>query len=286
MDCSVTMDISDGWKKAARIQQRPVIGRMRLCARWLKFALRSLKAGYFDFAWNAFRAELRLVWLTVRDIIPKGQKVECNICGWTGYDFYPNVGWGFNERSVYCPGCVCLDRYRSLAIILWARTEFFSPDTYVIEVAPARNFQKYCLEQKNKENYISFDIGRFAMEKGDLTQMRYGDNIADYFLCFHVLEHLEDDLRALSEIRRVLKLGGLAILQVPIDWDLAQTYEYPAPNPRDVGHVRRYGRDFADRISSHGFQVSIVTVADCVANSEIDQFRLSKEPVFFAKKVI
>jgi hypothetical protein len=182
--------LPDNWNKAVRIPQKPFTGRVRLLARWSKSAARSFKAGYFDFAENAFHAQLQLAWLTMKDIISSRKNIECNICGWTGYDFYPNVGWGYNERSILCPGCDCLDRYRSLAIILWTQTDFFSPDTLVIEVAPPRNFQKYCLLQKNIKNYVSFDIERFAMEKDDLTHMHYQDNIADYFLCFHVLEHI------------------------------------------------------------------------------------------------
>jgi len=279
-------EFSDWRNKAKTVRERPVIGRMRLFARWSKSTLRSLKAGHFDFAVNVLRAQAELIWLTLRDVSTRSKRVECNICSWTGYDFYPNVGWGYNDKSVLCPGCGCLDRYRSLAIILWTRTEFFSPDTHVIEVAPSYNFQKYCLKQKNNKNYISFDIKRFAMEKGDITQMHYQDNTADYFLCFHVLEHIEKDVQALEEIRRVLKPGGIAILQVPIDWDAEKTHEYSCPDARDVGHVRRYGRDFAQRISLSGFEVSEVSVAECTTESEIERFRLPREPIFFAKKVM
>ena len=253
-------------------------------ARWSKSALISLKAGYFDFVVNALLAQAKLIWLIIRDVVLKSQRVECNTCSWTSYDFYPNVGWGYKDNSVICPGCGCLDRYRSLAIILWERTMFFSPDTYVIEVAPSPNFQKYCLEQKGSKNYVSFDIQRVAMERGDITQMRYQDNIADYFLCFHVLEHIEKDTRALEEIRRVLKPGGQAILQVPTDWDQEKTHEYSSPNPRDVGHVRCYGKDFPQRISLSGFKVSSVSVSDFLTDSEIKRFGLSREPVFLATK--
>lgn len=279
------MDLADSWNKAVRIPQKPLMGRIRLLARFVKRALKSLRPGYLDFAWNAFRAQVQLAGLTVKDLGTLRKKVQCNICGWAGSEFYPNVGWGYDEKHTICPGCDCLDRYRSLAVILWTRTKFFDPDTYVIEVAPVRNFQKYCLLQKKNNNYVNFDIERAAMEKGDLIQMHYQDSVADYFLCFHVLEHIQDEAKALSEIRRVLKPGGLAILQVPIDWDLAKTYEYCAPNPRDVGHVRRYGRDFSDRVSSQGFEVSKVSSLECTSEEAVRQFGLSREPVFLAKKV-
>jgi ubiquinone/menaquinone biosynthesis C-methylase UbiE len=114
--------------------------------------------------------------------------------------------------------------------------------------------------------------------------MHYQDNIADYFLCFHVLEHIEKDAHALEEIRRVLKPGGMAVLQVPIDWNVEKTFEYSCAEPRDVGHVRRYGRDFTQRISLSGFEVSEVSVTEFLTESEIERFGLSKEPIFFATK--
>ncbi len=275
---------SSAWRHKERmVRKRPVIGRMRLFARWSKSVLRSLRAGYLDFALNAILAQTILIWLTIRDVF-SSTRVECNICGWTGYDFYPNVGWGFNHRSVICPGCGCLDRYRSLTVILWARTNFFSPDTYVIEVAPCPKFQTYCLQQKNNKNYVSFDINRFAMEKADITRMQYRDNIADYFVCIHVLEHIEKDTQALKEILRVLKPGGQAILQVPADWDAEKTREYSCPDPRNTGHVRQYGKDFAQRISLSGFEVSAISVSECLSESEIERFGLSREPVFLATK--
>jgi SAM-dependent methyltransferase len=170
-------------------------------------------------------------------------------------------------------------------VVLWQYTDFFSPDTTVIEVAPPRNFQKYCLRQKSDRNYISFDIERFAMERGDITQMHYQDNMADYLLCFHVLEHIKDEGLALSEIHRVLKPGGSAILQVPIDWQVEKTREYPAPNPRDVGHVRRYGRDFPQLVSASGFKVTEVSATECVHPEEVERFGLSREPIFLAKRI-
>ena len=46
------------------------------------------------------------------------------------------------------------------------------------------------------------------MEKGDITAMHYAAESCDYFLCFHVLEHVPDDIAAIREIFRVLRPGG------------------------------------------------------------------------------
>ena len=75
-------------------------------------------------------------------------------------------------------------------------------------------------------DYTSFDLARHTMERGDITAMRYDTDSVDFFVCFHVLEHVADEAAALSEIHRVLRPGGTAVLQVPVDWDLAETYEY------------------------------------------------------------
>ena len=112
--------------------------------------------------------------------------------------------------------------------------------------------------------------------------MRYLDSSADYFICFHVLEHIPDEHLALAEIHRVLKPGGVAVLQVPVDWHVAATREYPAPDPRDVGHVRRHGADFPERIAAAGFHVTGRSVLDVFTPDTVSRFGMSPEPIFFA----
>ena len=132
-------------------------------------------------------------------------------------------------------------------------------------------------------DYTSFDLARHAMERGDITAMRYDTDSVDFFVCFHVLEHVADEAAALSEIRRVLRPGGTAVLQVPVDWDLAETYDYATPDPREVGHVRRYGRDLRSRLADHGFDVDLVSVPDLVDQETTERFGLSAEPIFLAR---
>jgi hypothetical protein len=76
------------------------------------------------------------------------------------------------------------------------------------------------------------------------------------------------------------------VLQVPVRWDSATTVEYGAPDPREVGHVRAYGRDFAARVAAHGFDVEARSVEACVTAEAIRRFGLSTEPIFFARKPV
>ena len=50
---------------------------------------------------------------------------------------------------------------------------------------------------------------------GEATKLPFDSDYFDLVVCSHVLEHIENDALALSEIKRVLKKSGLAILGVP-----------------------------------------------------------------------
>ena len=96
--------------------------------------------------------------------------------------------------------------------------------------------------------------------------MSFKNDTFDLIICNHVLEHITDDRTAMSEIYRVLKKGGLGILQVPIDKDLEKTYEdktlvskkQRAKHFGQYDHVRIYGRDYKDRLENNGFIVNFI----------------------------
>lgn len=265
------------------IKCQPVIGRCRLAVRWTRFALRSVMMGDFDFVANALASLCRLVGYSLRDVLGNSKRVRCNLCGWEGNRFYPNTGPGYHEMDTICPGCRCQDRHRSLVVVLEERTRFFDDGVEVVEVAPMMRFQEFTLANKST-GYISFDLERFAMERGDITKMRFADRSQDYFLALHVLEHIPEEDKALAEIKRVLKPGGVAILQVPVDWTVEETYEYDKPDRREVGHVRRYGRDFGEHIAAKGFEVESVSVTELVGEDQIKRGGLCPQPFYFARK--
>ena len=70
----------------------------------------------------------------------------------------------------------------------------------------------------------------------------------------------------MRELFRVLKPGGWALLQSPIDPGRAVTYEDPpivSPEARlkaygQRDHVRIYGTDYADRLQDAGFEVKVI----------------------------
>lgn len=82
-----------------------------------------------------------------------------------------------------------------------------------------------------------------------ITEMSFDDASFDCVLCSEVLEHVPDDTKAILEMRRVLKPGGILVVTVPFQkrfW--AEDDEY-------VGHVRRYETgELEKKIRSAGFE--------------------------------
>ena len=126
----------------------------------------------------------------------------------------------------------------------------------------------------------------------DLTALKLEDQSKTLVFCSHVLEHIPDDLKAMSEIFRVLKPDGIAIIQVPI-WQ-EKTYEDFSLTSKEErlkaffqeDHVRIYGVDIQERLESVGFHVEIKTV-DLLPVELIDKYSLSfksTKEVFICRK--
>ena len=59
----------------------------------------------------------------------------------------------------------------------------------------------------------------------DLTTCPLPDHSVDAVIMLNVLEHIEDDARALSQVHRILRTGGLLILEVPAGPNLYDVYD-------------------------------------------------------------
>jgi predicted SAM-dependent methyltransferase len=128
-------------------------------------------------------------------------------------------------------------------------------------------------------SYFTADLkSALASVKTDITNIAYKSNSIDVVLCNHVLEHVPEDRKALTELFRVLIPGGWAILNSPIDLERAETFEDPSiisPQDRERAfgqsdHVRIYGRDYKGRLENAGF---VVTVESYFRDLELHIFR-------------
>ena len=102
----------------------------------------------------------------------------------------------------------------------------------------------------------------------------------DIIFCNHVLEHIEDDAKAISELYRVMKPGGWGILQVPMKNSLEQTYEdFTIKDPKErqkhfgqYDHVRWYGMDYFDRLRKAGFETEPNFYSQKFSEEEIKKY--------------
>lgn len=123
---------------------------------------------------------------------------------------------------------------------------------------------------------------------GDVENLELKDNSQDLIICLHVLEHVNDDRKSLSEMNRVLKPGGIAVFAFPFRSNQL-TYEDPSivdPDERTKAfgqrdHVRFYGEDVAERMSEAGFEVEKTASRDIWSQELISQWALWPDEVFF-----
>ncbi|MDR2885844.1 MAG: methyltransferase domain-containing protein [Rikenellaceae bacterium] len=219
----------------------------------------------------------------------RGEGVECPVCGKHYRELLPQDWNGTTHRNVVCPRCHSVGRFRFMELMLRSRGDFYRPGNKVLHVAPERCFVRK-FEKAFGKDYITADLNSLAAKvRMNVENIPFPDDSFDVVLCNHVLEHVGDDRRAMGEIRRVLRPGGWAMLQVPIDTDRAVTYEDPSITlPRDrriyfgqADHVRLHGRDYPDRLSQAGFRVEENRFADTLTGDQIALHALTPEKVVY-----
>jgi SAM-dependent methyltransferase len=213
-----------------------------------------------------YRFPARLAFFRLRSLLFHGDAVHCPCCGGRFSRF---LHVGSPPRAAACPRCDSRERQRLLHLYLRERTNLFQDRLRVLHIAPEDCLQPILRHSRNLE-YLSADVSPgSAMVSMDIMHMSFANASFDVILCSHVLEHVADDRRAMRELHRVLKPGGWAILQVPVDPARAQTFEDPSvssPEERarlfgQSDHVRVYGRDYEMRLREAGFAVDAVRFA-------------------------
>lgn len=201
-----------------------------------------------------------------------GKKFTCPFCQSSFRRFYPHsqeaslaqhqtlIGMGKRENC-YCPRCFSKDRERLVYMYLKHNTSLFREPGAVLHVAPGKSLELVFLRHPFI-HYVSIDLRpKRAIIQMDITNLGFKNGLFDLILCNHVLQYIPHDRKAMSELFRVLKPGGFAIIQVPICQSLSNTYDnvFNPPEQKRLrgfkGFVRIYGRDYRDRLITAGFQV-------------------------------
>lgn len=193
-------------------------------------------------------------------------------------------GYDVQRPNVLAPGTLSLERHRLLWLYLQNETSFFTAPLKVLHMAPEQCFLKRFKKIKNLD-YTTADLYAPHVDvKADICNLPFADNSFDVVFCNHVLEHIEDDKKAMQELFRVLKSGGFGIFQIPQDLNRETTYEdfsitKPEERAKHFGqydHVRVYGCDYFDRLSAVGFEVKEVNYSQQLSPKDIEKYCLVK----------
>lgn len=219
----------------------------------------------------------RFVHFTTRilSIFYLGSKVKCDVCE-SSYRKLMPYGRVNSRENALCPNCLSLERHRVIWNYLKDKTDFFSSKLKVLHVAPEICFKDRFKKMSNLEYYTADIESPWADIRMDIMDIPLEDESFDVVFCNHVLEHVEDDVKALKEFYRILRPGGWAILQSPIYYQNETTYEDPSitdPKEREKhfgqdDHHRIYGRDYAERLKMGGFDVEIDDFVEKMSSEE------------------
>jgi SAM-dependent methyltransferase len=179
---------------------------------------------------------------------------------------YFGKGEMISVDSYSCPDCGASDRERMYALWIDEQIEkkYFFSGASAIHFAPEAALSKK-LKSTGFFDYKTADLLMTEMDyKVDMTKMPFDSERFDFFICSHVLEHVDSDDQAIKELYRITKTGGCGILVAPIILGLKHTIEDPTVTD-DAGRWRLYGQndhvrlyahdDYVSKISSQGFRV-------------------------------
>ncbi len=167
-----------------------------------------------------------------------------------------------------CPGCGSLPRNRRLWMLL--ESEFLKDNQCVLHFSPSKSLYRL-LSRYQGISYTNTDFsGEFTAQKQlDITSMDEPDEKFDLIICYHILEHVENDIDAMQELYRILKPQGICMIQTP--FRTGPVYENPAikdPAGRKAhfgqeDHVRVYSVEgLKSRLEQAGFMVQIMMFSE------------------------
>jgi SAM-dependent methyltransferase len=205
-------------------------------------------------------------------IFYRGDKYQCNICLKKLNSFIQ-----LENGDLLCPFCGSLSRNRRLWQLI---NEKNCLNGNILHFSPSRSLFRL-LKITKTINYYSSDFENefLADYKFNITNINQEDAKFDTIICYHILEHILDDKKAMSELYRVLKSNGAIIIQTPFkEGDNYEDETIIDPNKRkahfgQVDHVRIYSVEgLKQRLENIGFKV------------QVENFNKQTEDLFFGFK--
>ena len=176
-----------------------------------------------------------------------------------------------------CPFCGSLSRTRRLWSLVDQQNNL---QGNILHFSPSRSLYR-TIKKLNGIRYFSSDFEDefLADYQFDITNIDQPNAIFDVIICFHVLEHILDDNKAISELHRVLKPKGTVYIQTPFkEGDIYEDNSITTSDGRlahfgQEDHVRIYSvNGLKKRLEDGGFHVQVNT------------FEISNEDAFYGLK--
>ena len=233
----------------------------------------------------------------VVDLLYLGKGKQCPLCGCQRRRFLP-YGYVTSRENALCPNCLSLERHRLLWLWLLRESDIGRgamalPKMLHIapEVALMRKFKK--MYASTPDRYVTADLeSPLADMHFDVQQIPLEDESFDAIICNHIMEHVEDDRKALSELYRIMRRGGWGVILSPVELEREKTFEDDtitdkAERTRIFGqydHRRIYGRDYAERLREAGFEVYDIDYKNELSKAEQELYALPNDHLYIVCK--
>lgn len=212
----------------------------------------------------------------------KPKRVACPVCGWTGWQFRAFVHEHGVTKYAMCDSCRTGSRARALAWYLRQMSRL-RQGLICVDFGPRLPYEVIFREYGCQLLNVDLVMGEIDIRM-DITNLAFKDNSLDLVICYHVLEHVPQDLSALSELHRVLRPSGELLLQVPWDPRKKVTLEYSGRDWEPKDHVREYGYDILEKIAEAGFDITLRDDTDGLTASERTAYGIHSAVSFICKK--
>ncbi len=223
----------------------------------------------------------------------RGRGRECPVCGSRYRRFMP-YGYVSSRKDALCPHCLSLERHRMIWLWLKESSNLFEGYPRLLHIAPEvslmRHFKRH---YRDNRNYITADLeSPLADLHFDVQNIPLEEESVDVIICNHLLEHVEDDRRAMAELYRILKHGGWAIMLVPEDRGRATTFEDDTITDAEertrifgqYDHRRIYGRDYDERLKEAGFRVERIAYNERLSTEQRQRYAIGTDDLIVVYK--
>jgi len=162
---------------------------------------------------------------------------------------------------------------------------YFSPETSILEKLQNLdvNLTLSSIDYLNRLNSAS-------------QEQKIAGGKQDVILFSHILQYTTDDNLVLEELKRLLRPGGIILLQTVINWEMERTYENPQSSEDkdrlnqyfEPGVKRIYGCDFQKHLMRAGFDVEVINYSERLGEYANQYYQLgdgARELIFKCKKI-